>query len=336
MSVREFRRIDAMSNRPLKNKKKVVVEEEALDHEVEYRPPGKTTRDHIIQIGVVILILSFFLAPMLVFVMSPAPQPAQQQQQQVNENEEQIKFYSGELAKKPNDPTVLANLGYYTTMKAAQMPPTPENENLRQTLLKESEGNLRKALENDPKYGFAQAELARNLTFQKNFDEAAAFLDQALKSAEDNLGSSDTAVAAEAQARKIQLLGLSAELLLEKKDIPGALAKMDDAIKIAPGNPQLYKQRAVVHYTNNDKDAARKDLTTMVDIGQKSGDQNAAMEGQMMLQILDQPAQSPTPGATPATGTTPAAGPVTVVTPSAAGTPVTVTLPATPAAPATP
>ena len=38
-----------MSNRPLKNKKKVVLEEE--DHEVEYRPPGRTSRDVIVQLG---------------------------------------------------------------------------------------------------------------------------------------------------------------------------------------------------------------------------------------------------------------------------------------------
>jgi tetratricopeptide (TPR) repeat protein len=328
-----------MSNRPLKNKKRVVVEEEDTEHEVEYRSPGKTSKDIIIQVGVVILILSFFLAPMLVFALSPAPLPAEQQQtRQVDDTEEQIKHFSAELTKNPNDAASMANLAFYTTKKAVQMPPTPDNENLRQTLLKEAEGNFRKALENDPDYGFAQAELARNLIFQKNFDEASTFIDQALKGAEAGISSSDATVAADAKARKAQMVGMSASLLAERGDMRGAITKLTEVIELTPGNPQLYKQRAVMHFQNNDKDAARADLTTMVDIGQKSRDQNAVAEGQMMLQMLDQPVATPTPGAaTPATGTTPAAtGPSTTVTPGSLATPVTITAPATPAAPATP
>lgn len=319
-----------MSNRPIKNKKKVVLEEE--DHEVEYRPPGRTSRDLVIQIGVSVLIISFILAPMLVFVFSDRSVPAQQQQQQQqgdlqNDVEAQIKHYSTELGKNPNDPTVLANLAFYTTQKAASLPPTPESENQKMTLLKEAEGNFRKALEKDGNYGFAQVELAKNLTIQKNYDEANKLIDQALQSAEENLSSSDAAKAAEARAQKVQMLGLMAYMLMEKKDSKGAIAKMDEAIQVDPGNPQLYKQRAVMNFQNGDKEAARKDLTTMVDIGQKSGDQNAALEGQAYLQMLDQP--QPTPGATPGV----------VVTPGPEGTSTEVALPtpgAAPSAPATP
>lgn len=319
-----------MSNRPLKNKKKVVIEEE--DHEVEYRPPGRTSRDLIIQIGVTFLIVSFILAPMLVFVFSDSSVPVQQQQQQQqgdlqNDLEAQIKHYSTELGKNPNDPTALANLAFYTTQKAASLPPTPESETQKMTLLKEAEGNFRKALEKDANYGFAQVELAKNLTIQKNYDEANKLIEQALKGAEENLGSSDPAKSAEAKAQKVQMLGLMAYMLMEKNDSKGAIAKIDEAVLVDPGNPQLYKQRAVMHFQNGDKEAARKDLTTMVDIGQKSGDQNATMEGQMMLQMLDQP--QPTPGATP----------VVNVTPGAEGTSTTINLAtpaATPSAPATP
>ncbi len=326
-----------MSNRPLKNKKKVVVEEEhdpTQEHEIEYRPPGKTSKDIIVQIGVTVLICSFILAPMLVFVLSPStPQaPTQQQQaQQQDDTDNQIKHYSEEVTKNPNDSAALANLAFYTTQKAMRLPPAPENENQRMTLLKEAEGNFRKALEKDNAYGFAQAELARNLIFQKNYSEANAFIEQAMKTADTKIAGEDKNAATEAQSRKVQLLVLAAGLVAEQNDMPGAIKKLDEAIALAPGNPQLYKQRAAMHYQTQNKDAARKDLMTMVDIGQKSGDQNAAMEGQMMLQMLDQPAPTATPVA-PGAAATPGAS---VPAPSAAGTPGA-SAPATPTAPATP
>lgn len=300
-----------MSNRPLKNKKKVVVEEEhEQDHEVEYRPRGKTSKDIVVQIGVTVLICSFVLAPMLVFVLSPSTPTAptqQQQAQQQDDTDNQIKTYSEEVTRNPGDPAALANLAFYTTQKATRLAPSPENETQRMTLLKEAEGNFRKALEKDAAYGFAQAELARNLIFQKNYAEATAFIDQAMKTADTKIAGEDKTAATEAQSQKVQLLVLSAGLVAEQNDMPGAITKIDEAIALAPGNPQLYKQRAAMHYQNQNKDAARKDLMTMVDIGQKSGDQNAAMEGQMMLQMLDQPMPTATPGA-PGAATTPAPG----------------------------
>lgn len=290
-----------MSNRPMKNKKKVVVED-SDEHDVEYRPPGRTSRDLVIQVGVSFLIIAFILAPMLVFVMSPTVEPqAQEQQQQQDDTDAQIQHYSQEVAKNPGDAIALANLAFYTTQKATALPPTPESETMKMTLLKEAEGNFRKSLETDPAYGFAQAELAKNLILQQNYDEAEAFISKSMKDLEGKLTSSDTAVVAESENHKVQLLGLSAVIVAERGDLPGAIAKVNEAIEMMPGNPQLYKQRAIMHFQNNDKDATRKDLTTMVDIGQKTGDQNAAMEGQMMLQMLDQPEPTPLPAtATPA------------------------------------
>jgi tetratricopeptide (TPR) repeat protein len=296
-----------MSNRPLKPKKKVVVEDEQED--IEYRPPGRTTRDLIVQIGVTILILSFVLAPMLVFVFgeTPAPVAPQEMQQQADDTEQQIQHFSAELAKNPDDPANLANLAFYTTQKALRLPPTPESETQKMTLLKEAEGNFRKALEKDPKYGFAQAELAKNLIVQQNYEEAGTFIEQAMKDADESMASSEEKTAAEGRSRKVQLLGLSSIMAAEKKDMPGAIAILDQAIELEPGNAQLYKQRAFMHLSGDDKEAAKKDLTIMVDIGQKSGDQNAAMEGQMLLQMLEQPAPtaSPAADAAPAASATP-------------------------------
>ena len=152
-----------------------------------------------------------------------------------------------------------------------------------------------------------------------------------MKDADETMASSEEKTVAEGRSRKVQLLGLSAVLLAEKDSISAAIGKLDEAIALEPGNPQLYKQRAFMHMSTENKEAAKKDLTIMVDIGQKSGDQNAAMEGQMLIQMLDQPLATASPSAE---GTPGAPVPVATVTPGSA---TTVTLPqATPTAPATP
>lgn len=342
-----------MSNRPLKNKKKVVVEEEmtAEEHEVEYRPPGRTSRDLVIQIGVAFLIISFILAPMLVFIFSDPPERVpqrNQQQQQQDDLEAQIANFSKELASKPDDPTVLTNLGLLTNQKADRMqgtaPGTPE-DNKRMALLKESEGYLRKALEKDGKYALAQQELAKNLILQSNFEEAQTLIAGLLTEANSNLTSSDAKVAADAKGQKTQFLMLESIILSEKGDKPAAIAKLGEVIEVNPGAPEAYMQRGRLHAENNDKAAARKDFETLVDIGQKTGNQNAAMYGQLLLQELDKPL-APAPGATPgAAGTptvitipasgTPAPGAATPAAPVAA-TPAAPVAPATPSAPATP
>ncbi len=290
-----------MSNRPIKNKKKVVVEEQE-DTEVEYRPPGKSGKDIVVQVGVTMLIIAFILAPMLGLLFSDSPevvqQQAQQQQQQADDVEQQIKKYSEELAKDPNNAVTLANLGYYTTQKAGRMQMMGEDETQSKTLMAQAEGYLRKSLEKDPSYGFAQSELARNLLAQDKQDEAKSFLDQGLKDVETNLASDDVKVSSEAKARKAELLGMAAFLEYKAGNVDGAIAKMGEVIALTPGNPELYQRRASFYMEKNDKESAKKDLATMVDIGQKTGNQQAAMIGQMMLEQIDRPPVTVTPGTT--------------------------------------
>lgn len=332
-----------MSNRPMKNKKKVVVEEQ-LEPEVEYRPPGRTGRDVVVQVGVTMLIIAFILAPMLGLFFSDstdaAQQQAQQQQQQADDDEQQIKRYSEELAKDPNNAVTLANLGYYTTMKAGKLQMMGQDETQAKTLMAQAEGYLRKSLEKDPSYGFAQSELAKNLLLQDKHEEAKEFIEQGLKDADAGLKSEDTKVATEAKARKAELLNMAAFMDFKAGSVDGAIAKMDEVIALTPGNAELYQRRASYYMEKGDKDSAKKDLATMVDIGQKTGNQQAAMIGQMMLEQIDKPPVTVTPGVSgspaPAASGAPAATQPTPI--PAANVPLATPAPASkaPAAPATP
>lgn len=321
-----------MSNRPLKNKKKVVVEDQD-DSVVEYRPPGRSGRDLMIQLAVGLLILAFVLAPMLglFFGETADPVASGQQQQQVDDTEQQIQRYSEELAKDPNNPVTLANLGFYTTEKAGKLQAMGQDQAQADTLLAQAEGYLRKSLEMDPTYGFAQSELAKTLLLQKKNDEAKTLIEQGLKDAEGNLNAEDSKVATEAKARKAELLNMSAFLEYQAGSVDGAIAKMDEVIALTPGNAELYQRRAMYFMEKGDKEAAKADLAIMVDIGQRTGNQQAAMIGQMLLEQIDKPAPTATPVGSATPGASPAVAPATPAavatpaggSPSAAATPTT-------------
>ncbi len=319
-----------MSNRPIKPKKKYIPEVED-DHDVEYTPPGKTPKDIIIQIGVGILVVAFLMTSGLVCVLPDQGEPVQQAQtQQVDETTVQIQQYSKQLEKDPNDAVARANLGYYQGIKASGMPSTPETESEQKTLLLTAEDNLRKSLETDPNYGFAQLELGRNLLMQEKLDEAATFIAMGMKDAEGKLTSSDEKVMNEGKNQKAELLRLSSVVALQQGKSDEALAKLSEVVELKPGDPAIYIQRAQMHRQLGDKDSARKDLNIVVDIGQKTGNQQAVVIGQALLEDMDKPATQATPEAV----VSPSA-PATSATPAKA-TPVVKTTPAAPAQPQAP
>lgn len=309
-----------MSNRPVKKNKVVEITQE--DFEVEWTPPPRTARDRIIQVGVIILIIAFLLPVVTcAATSSPAAAPdAQEQAQQQDEVEMSIQQYAKQLAANPKDATVLANLGYYTNQKAARMVPDEKSKNERMTLLVTAEKYLRDALAEDENYAFAQTELIKNLLLQEKLEDAEGLITKANANIEKNLKSSDEKVAADAKSQKVQLALMSAELERGKGNMEAALEQINQAIELKPGEPQLYLARAELHRTNGDKDKAKADYATVVDIGQKTGNQQAVMIGQIMIEQIDAPAvpaSSATPG--PA-GATPAPVPA-AVTPGAAPTP---------------
>lgn len=316
-----------MSNRPIRNKKKVVVEDQQ-ESEVEYRPPGRSGRDIMVQVGVTMLIIAFILAPMLGLFFSDSPDPVQQQQQQqqADDDEQQIKRYSEDLAKDPDNAVTLANLGYYTTQKAGKLQMMGQDDNQAGTLLAQAEGYLRKSLEKDSNYGFAQAELAKNLLLQDKYDEAKSFIEQGLKDVEANLASTDAKVSAEAKARKAEFLNMAAFMELKSGSVDGAISKMNEVIALTPGNPELYQRRASYFIEKGDKESAKKDFATMVDIGQKTGNQQAALIGQMMLEQIDKPPVTATPAApgSPVEAASPAS---TTPAPTAPSTPISAATP---------
>ena len=273
----------SMSNRPVK-KKKQVVEITQEDFDVEWTPPPRTARDRIIQFGVLFLIICFLL-PAVTCAVVPEPEvPENVQQMQQDPIAKFIKQYSDELAKNPGDPAALANLGYYTTIKAMTAPEDKRNE-----LFATGEKYLRDSLEKDPDYAFATSELARNLLLQKKTEEANTLINEALEKVEPKLASEDEKEANDAKSRKVDLLLLAAGADSEAKDNQAALDKMNQALELRPGDTNLYFARASVHMALEDKEAARKDLTTAVDIGTKMGDQQAVVRGQQMIEALDAP-----------------------------------------------
>ena len=294
----------AVSNRPLK-RKKVVPEITEEDFEVEFVRRETTVKDWFIRIAVGILVVAFLMTSGLVCVLPDKPKPKEnpQQQQQVDENEEMIQRYSKELASKPRDAAVLANLGYYTSLKASNMFPTDEEaKNKRMTLLVTGEEYLRKSLAEDPDYGFAKSELARNLLLQDKIEEAKGFIDSALAGVEANLEDVDEQVVSKAKSQKAELLRLSAAVDFNEGRKEEAIEKLGQVIELKPGDYRTYMQRGQLYQQAGDKDLARKDYEILVDIGQKTQNRDAAMSGQMLLQQLDAPAAgeaTPAPSSTP-------------------------------------
>jgi hypothetical protein len=278
-----------MSNRPVKKNKKVV-EITQEDFDVEWTPPPRSGRDRFIQFGVLFLIICFLLPAITCAVTPDAPplDPAQQAAQQ-DPVEQQIRQYSKQLSENPNDPTALANLGYYTTLKAARLGLTGGQEEEKMTLLVTSEKYLRDALKQDPDYSFATAELAKNLMMQEKTDEANTMIEEALVKIEPKLASEDEKEQNDAKAQKIELLRLSAVADVRAGKNDTALEKMGQVIELKPGDPRLYMARAELHATSGDKEAARADLTTAIDIAGKIGDVQSVGQGRTMLEALDNP-----------------------------------------------
>lgn len=277
-----------MSNRPIK-KKKPEIEITEEDFNVEWTPPPRTARDRIIQVGVLILIGAFLLPAITCAKFSgannQAAQKQQQQQQQQDPIEQQIKQYAQQVAANPKDPAALANLGLYTTFKAAQQ----SDEKEKMTLLVTAEKYLRDALAQDENYALATRELARNLYLQDKKDKAQEVIDAALTKADEQMASKDEKEVNAAKSSKVDLLNLSAAIVADQGNKEEALKKLGEAIELKPGEPSLYLTRAQFKVQFGDKEAAKKDIATAVDIGQKIGDQQSVARGQQMMEALDNP-----------------------------------------------
>jgi tetratricopeptide (TPR) repeat protein len=308
-----------MSNRPVKKKKVVEITQE--DFDVEWTPPPRTARDRLIQGGVLFLILAFLL-PAVTCAITPSESTETQlerQQQQQDEVELSIRRYSKELAEKPNDPAILANLGHYTNIKSSRI----QDETERMTLLATAEKYLRDSLAQDAEYAFAQAELAKNLMLQEKNDEAAELIASGMEKAEGDLGSEDPKTAASAKARKVELLRLSSTLDVRAGRDQDAIDKLNEVVSMKPGDPMLYMARAELHQRLGDKDSALEDYTNVVNIGQQTGNQRMVMMGQMMIEQINNPTPAATPGAeaTPSAAATTAPAPEATTAPEAAATP---------------
>ncbi len=305
-----------MSNRPKEKRKRAA---RVLDDEidVEYTPVGRSPKDLFLQIGVIILVVAFLMTSGLVCIIPDQEQVTTDASQahQLDEETYQIERYSQAIQKDPTDVNALANLGYYTQNKAMKIAaeaemvkmqaeldqdgdpaeeettPRQDPEIQKMTMLATAEGYLRKALEQEPDYGFARQELARNLLLQEKTEEARGFIDESVEVIDPKIESEDEKVANEAKGQKAELLRFSSILAGQDEDLPKAISFLDQAIDLRPGDGELYLQRGQLRLQSGEKDQARDDFEIAVDIGQKTQSPQLAMYGQIFLQQLEQQGQ---------------------------------------------
>lgn len=314
-------KLGSITDRPKKSRRQreeAEVEETYEDETIldVYERP-KSAKELFLQICVIVLVVAFLMTSGMVCAVAPTPQgqdPAQAAVK-VDEIAQQIEKYSTDLQKNPNDVATLANLGYYLGQKAANMQPGAD-DTARMTELATAEGYLRKALEQDPNYAFAQTELGKNLLMQNNYEEAGKFLESALEDAEKSVNSEDEKTKNEAVNRKAELTRLLAYSDVQQGKPEDALAKLDTVLELKPGDANLYVMRSQIHRQMGNLDAARKDIAIVIDIGQKTGNQQTAALGQALMEDINRPAVTPSPAATGS------AAPAANATPTADATPV--------------
>ncbi len=308
-------KIGSLTDRPKKSRNKQEEAEVENTYEDEtildvYEKP-KSAKELFLQIAVMILTVAFVVTSSAMCIVSPPAQqnPQQAQQQQVDDTAQQIENFSKKLNENPEDVATLANLGFYLGKRAGNTMPTEENKVSRMTDLATAEGHLRKALEIDPKYTFAQMELARNLLMQEKSEEARTFINDALAGVEEKLSSDDEKEKNKALNNKVELIRLLAGADISEQKYSEALPRLDEAIGLKPGDANLYISRSQVYQLLGDKEKATKDLEIVIEIGQKTQNPQVAAFGQALLEQLNNPQPAPTPGASeaPATSETPAA-----------------------------
>jgi len=70
---------------------------------------------------------------------------------------------------------------------------------------------------------------------------------------------------------------------VEQLDIQGAIADLDQAIKLNPNYAEAYGHRGLVHYVLGNKQEAIKDLQKAVELFEKQGNQE---KSQKIIEIL--------------------------------------------------
>lgn len=327
-------KIGSLTDRPKKsrrNDEEIDIENTYEDETIldVYEKP-KSARELFLQIAVMVLTVAFVVtSSAMCIVTPPAPQqgdPQQAQQQQIDDTAQQIERYSKELNEKPDDVATLANLGFYLGKRAGSTMPTEENKVARMTDLATAEGHLRKALEIDPKYTFAQMELARNLLMQEKSEDARTFISAALVDVDAMLNSEDEKEKNKAVNNKVELLRLLAGADISEQNYDDALPKLNQAIELKQGDANLYISRSQVLQLMGDKEGATKDLETVIEIGQMTQNPQIAAIGQALLEQLNNPQPAPTPDSSvaPDSAETPSAvseTPAPTTTPATAETP---------------
>ncbi len=297
-----------------------------LEEEVKAREisPEERRKKIIIDIGVGILLLAFLTTSGITCVnlnqFTPPPQE-QSQEGPVDRTAAELKRWQEEVAKTPNDANALANLGFYQMARGLEVYATDEPN--KQKDLEAAMANFDAALKVDPDYGFAQQQRARIYLVQEKLPEAKAGYEAMLASAQKPVpADAKNKEAAERSHKDNEVqahLGL-ASIAMGQKQMPVALQHLDKAIELDPGNVESYGQRATIHFKMKQKELARKDMETIVEIGKATRNQNVAASAEQFIYMMDNNL-IPDEDATPAPPATP--GAATPAVPATPGTPAT-------------
>ena len=296
--------------------------------------PQERQRRMIINFGVGLLLLAFGTTSGITCISSNSTSQAasstaneDQKAKALSPADAEIERWQGELAKKPNDPSVLANLAFYYVERGDGS----RNPEVAKKDYAEAGKHLDAALKVDPGYSFALRLAGKAKMSEGKLDEAQKLCEAALKSSQKPIDAKDPEKAAKennAKAEQVQDRMVLAELAHRKKNLKETLVQLNEVIKLDPGSLEAYFARAQTLIEDKQPEAARKDLGVVIKISEAMGGTvslRASQQAQMMLNQLDAGAPNPTASKTPGASGTPTA----VATPAPVAMP-TVNLPPTP------
>lgn len=315
-----------MSSSKYKKSKELRKAEQQVEAKPRELTPTEMRRQRMINAGVIVLVVAFMMTSGIVCTdlgaNEPQNQPAQTEQQNpVDELERDIERWSKELATNPNDPTALSNIGYSYNRKASSLFDEKDADK-RTEALGLARQHLEKAIEADDKFMFAYEQLALTLHMEGKPGEARTLLEGALEKVQPEEGA-DEARQAELDSKRAQILLRLSELDLDDKKPEDALAKLDQAQEIKPGEAEIYLNRAIAYAEMGNREEAEKNLDLALDIATKMRDRDTLFKVNLIRQKYY---PAPVPEATPALESTPSAP----ATPTAEATPAAPTPEATP------
>lgn len=270
--------------------------------------PQERKRQMIVNMGSGCLLAAFVLTSVVTGLScnptGQQPRRGQAQQTPVDELALELARWKSEADKNPKDPAVWANWAFFlmTPNRLKQDGPSPAD-------LAEADSKLAKALELDPKYGFALRLRGQLHLLSRKPKEARKCFEDALKVAQASIDSKDPNLEAKknnALNDQVQAhMGLVKVARMEK-NLKDAYAEIDQIFKVAPGSLEAQLERAELKLEEGQIEQARKDLQKVSETYQKMAAQGYSdpniqnrVLGLMMMMAEKDKSATPQPSGTP-------------------------------------